>query len=137
RRGGRRGPGRPRPRRHRPRRRRGREEARRQEEVAPGVAELALEVRDLVKVYDAGSRGKGSAEVRALDGLSLEVAAGETLGLLGPNGAGKTTAIRTIATLVRPTSGTVKIGGIDVLADPDGARMRLGYVPQELSLDRM
>jgi ABC-2 type transport system ATP-binding protein len=92
----------------------------------------ALEVKDLVKVYDQG----GDA-VRALDGLSLQVAKGETLGLLGPNGAGKTTTIRTIATLVRPTSGTVLIDGIDVQKDPDAARLRLGYVPQEVALDRL
>src|SRR5580693_4163946 len=91
-----------------------------------------LEVKDLVKVYDR----KGDA-VRALDGLSLQVAPGETLGLLGPNGAGKTTTIRTIATLVRPTSGTVAIDGVDVVKDPDGARRLLGYVPQEIALDRM
>ncbi len=93
----------------------------------------ALEVTNLVKVYDGG----GEEAVRALDGLSLQVAAGETLGLLGPNGAGKTTTIRTIATLVRPTSGTVLIDGVDVQKDPDAARLRLGYVPQEVALDRL
>jgi ABC-2 type transport system ATP-binding protein len=91
-----------------------------------------LEVRDLVKVYD-----RGGDAVRAVDGLSLDIAAGETLGLLGPNGAGKTTTIRTVATLVRPTSGRVAIEGVDVVQDPDGARQRLGYVPQEIALDRM
>lgn len=92
----------------------------------------ALDVLDLVKVYD-----RGGEAVRAVDGLTLRVALGETLGLLGPNGAGKTTTIRTIATLVRPTSGTVLVDGIDVQKDPDGARLRLGYVPQEIALDRM
>jgi ABC-2 type transport system ATP-binding protein len=92
----------------------------------------ALEVKDLVKVYD-----RGGEEVRAVSGLTLHVAPGETLGLLGPNGAGKTTTIRTIATLVRPTSGTVLVDGIDVVRDPDSARARLGYVPQEIALDRL
>ncbi len=92
----------------------------------------ALEVRELVKVYEE----KGSS-VRAVDGLTLHVAPGEAVGLLGPNGAGKTTTIRTIATLVRPTSGTVLLDGIDVTKDPDAARLRLGYVPQEIALDRL
>src|SRR5438477_12208743 len=92
----------------------------------------ALDVKDLVKVYD-----RGGDAVRALDGLSLHVAPGETLGLLGPNGAGKTTAIRTIATLVRPTSGKVAIHGVDVVSEPDRARMLLGYVQQEIALDRL
>ncbi|MBI3723926.1 ABC transporter ATP-binding protein [bacterium] len=103
------------------------------------MAELALEVKELVKVYDPKKRGKhaGTGPVRALDGLSLEVREGELLGVLGPNGAGKTTAMRTIATLVRPTSGTVKIAGVDVEREPDRARMLLGYVSQEIALDRL
>jgi ABC-2 type transport system ATP-binding protein len=99
------------------------------------TSERALEVKDLVKVYDPKAPGDGP--VRALDGLTLEIAPRETLGFLGPNGAGKTTAIRTIATLVRPTSGSVKICGVDVIASPDAARMLLGYVPQEIALDRL
>src|SRR5205814_36485 len=92
------------------------------EEAEPDAEEA--EIEDLVKVYDRRSRRpRGVAatqgEVRALDGLSLSVAPGELLGLLGPNGAGKTTAIRTVATLVRPTSGAVRIEGIDVVRDPD------------------
>ena len=65
----------------------------------------------------------------ALHDLNLEVSPGEIFGLLGPNGAGKTTAIKIAATLVRPTSGRVLLDGIDVLADPLGAKRRLGLMP--------
>lgn len=65
----------------------------------------------------------------ALHDLNLEVLPGEIFGLLGPNGAGKTTAINIAATLLRPTSGRVLLDGIDVLADPLGAKRRLGLMP--------
>ena len=83
-----------------------------------------IEVVDLVKHYRAGD---GSV-VRAVDGISLEVAAGETVGLLGANGAGKTTTLRVLATLLAPTAGTARVAGCDVREDPIGARRRLGYV---------
>jgi len=73
--------------------------------------------------------------VRALDGVSLEVAPGVVHGLLGPNGAGKTTLIRVLATLLRPTSGTVEVAGVDVLADPTGARARIGLAGQFAAVD--
>lgn len=88
----------------------------------------ALEVSDLVKVYPSG--------LRAVDGVSFSVQPGEVFALLGPNGAGKTTTIRTVATLLRPTSGAVRVLGQDVTADPDAARASIGYVPQEVALDR-
>ncbi|MDA1040095.1 MAG: ABC transporter ATP-binding protein [Planctomycetota bacterium] len=83
-----------------------------------------IEVVDLVKDYRAGD---GSV-VRAVDGISLHVAAGETVGLLGANGAGKTTTLRVLATLLKPTSGTARVAGYDVVADPVGVRRNLGYV---------
>ena len=89
----------------------------------------AVEVRDLVKRYP--KRG-----VNAVDGLSFAVAPGEVFGLLGPNGAGKTTTIGVLTTRVVPTSGLARTGGVDVAADPAGARMRLGVVPQRSNLDR-
>jgi ABC-2 type transport system ATP-binding protein len=65
----------------------------------------------------------------AVAGLDLVVPRGELFGLLGPNGAGKTTTIRMIAGILRPTSGMVAVGGIDMLARPLEAKARLGYIP--------
>ena len=73
--------------------------------------------------------------VRALDGVDLEVGAGEFFGLLGPNGAGKTTLISALAGLVRVDSGSLKVMGHDVVADYRDARRQLGVVPQELVFD--
>jgi ABC-type multidrug transport system ATPase subunit len=86
-----------------------------------------IEVRELVKRYRAPFRGT----ITAVDHLSLRVEAGEVYGLLGPNGAGKTTTLRTLATLVRPDEGVVRVAGIDVAANPLAARARLAYVPAE------
>jgi len=82
-----------------------------------------LEIRDLVKSF--GGR-------RALDGVTLMVAAGEILGLLGPNGAGKTTLVRSVMGRVEPDSGSVRIFG-HLPSDPGGRGQR-GWVPQEISL---
>jgi ABC-2 type transport system ATP-binding protein len=65
----------------------------------------------------------------AVDGIDLHVPRGELFGFLGPNGAGKTTTLRMIAGILRPSGGTVQIGGIDVAADPVGAKMKLGFIP--------
>ena len=65
----------------------------------------------------------------AVDGIDLEVRRGELFGLLGPNGAGKTTTIRMIAGILRPTSGGVFVGGVDIEAHPLEAKSRLGYIP--------
>jgi ABC-2 type transport system ATP-binding protein len=65
----------------------------------------------------------------AVDALDLEVPAGELFGFLGPNGAGKTTTLRMIAGILRPTGGSVRIGGIDVTANPAAAKAKLGYIP--------
>ncbi|MEZ6185107.1 MAG: ATP-binding cassette domain-containing protein [Planctomycetota bacterium] len=86
-----------------------------------------LEVNDLVKVF---------GETRAVDGLSFRVEAGQIFALLGPNGAGKSTTIRCLTTLLAPTSGTISVCGHDVAREPDQVRTCLGYVPQELALDR-
>src|SRR5688500_18569053 len=65
----------------------------------------------------------------AVNSLSLHVARGELFGFLGPNGAGKTTTFRMIAGILRPTSGTVEIGGIDINRRPLEAKARLGFIP--------
>jgi ABC-2 type transport system ATP-binding protein len=65
----------------------------------------------------------------AVDSVDLTVPRGELFGFLGPNGAGKTTTLRMIAGILRPTSGSIRIGGIDVAADPIAAKARLGFIP--------
>jgi ABC-2 type transport system ATP-binding protein len=75
-------------------------------------------------------------DVVALQGLDLEVGAGEFFGLLGPNGAGKTTTIGILTTRVRPTGGAAVVAGADVINDPVGVRQRIGVVPQRPNPDR-
>ncbi len=86
-------------------------------------------VENLVKTY--------GGEVRALDGVSFSVPAGTVLGLLGPNGAGKTTAVRILTTLLTPDSGHAEVAGIDVVADPAGARRVIGLAGQYAAVDEM
>ncbi|WP_024792942.1 daunorubicin resistance protein DrrA family ABC transporter ATP-binding protein [Tomitella biformata] len=73
---------------------------------------------------------KRKQEVRAVDGVDLDVARGEIVGFLGPNGAGKTTTLRMLTTLIEPSEGTATVAGCDLRADPIGVRRRIGYVPQ-------
>jgi ABC-2 type transport system ATP-binding protein len=70
----------------------------------------------------------------AVDRVSLEVAAGEVMGLLGPNGSGKTTILRILAGYLRPSAGTARIVGLDVVEDALAARARVGYVPEDVPL---
>ncbi len=72
--------------------------------------------------------------LRALDDVSLDVAAGKVVGLVGPNGAGKTTLMRAISTLLAPTSGTVIVAGHDVAREPAQVRRLVGYLPERASL---
>ncbi len=90
----------------------------------------AIAFQHVTKTF-ASSRG----EVRALQGVSLEVEPGEFFGLLGPNGAGKTTLISVLAGLTKPSSGHALVQGFDVQADYAQARRCLGVVPQELVFD--
>ena len=71
----------------------------------------------------------------ALKGVSLDIHEGEILALLGPNGAGKTTLISTICGITQPTSGTITVGGYDVVTAYRGARSLIGLVPQEINLE--
>jgi ABC-2 type transport system ATP-binding protein len=89
----------------------------------------AVEVADLVKRYPR-------APVDSVGGVSFAVRSGEVFGFLGPNGAGKTTTIGILTTRIRPTAGRAVVAGIDVAADPVGARRVLGVVPQQNNLDR-
>jgi ABC-2 type transport system ATP-binding protein len=92
-------------------------------------AGLAVEVLDLVKRYP-------KSPVNAVDGVSFGASQGEVFGLLGPNGAGKTTTIGMLTTRVKPTAGTARLGGVDVVRDPVRARAQLAVVPQHSNLDR-
>src|SRR5262245_15266896 len=84
-----------------------------------------VEARGLVRRFGARA---------AVDALDLELRAGECLGLLGPNGAGKSTTVRILATLLAPTSGTVRVLGLDPVTEGERLRARIGMVPQELAL---
>jgi ABC-2 type transport system ATP-binding protein len=79
-----------------------------------------IEIRALTKRY---------GDFTAVDGLSLDAAAGAIFGFLGPNGAGKTTTIRIVSGLSLPTSGTVHVNGVDVVAEPVRAKSMMGYIP--------
>lgn len=91
-------------------------------------------VRDLVKTYPATRGGRGAPatpEVRATDGISLDVRGGEIFGLLGPNGAGKSTLVRQLTGLMRPDSGSVRLLGHDLVRHPERASRLLAYLGQE------
>ena len=85
----------------------------------------AITVHNLSKSYGS---------IRALDGVSFEVAKGEVIGLLGPNGAGKTTLMKVLTGFIEPDAGTAAIHGIDVIADPLPAQRRIGYLPESAPL---
>ena len=78
---------------------------------------------------------KTFGDVRALDGVDLDVPEGTVLGLLGPNGAGKTTTVRCLTTLLRPDSGKAFVAGIDVLKHPDAVRRSVGLSGQFAAVD--
>ena len=80
-----------------------------------------IEVEDLTKRY---------AGYRAIDGLTFSVGRGEIVGFLGPNGAGKSTTMRILACFLPATSGTARVGGLDVFRQADAVRRRIGYMPE-------
>ncbi len=88
------------------------------------TADGSVEIVDLVKHYTS----RDGRVVRAVDGVSFCVRPGELVGLLGANGAGKTTTLRLLATLLKPTSGSVRVAGCDAASDPIGVRRSLGYL---------
>jgi ABC-2 type transport system ATP-binding protein len=91
----------------------------------PAVTAHAIEVRGLSRRF---------GQFVAVNNLSFDVARGEIFGFLGSNGAGKSTTIRMLCGLLRPSSGTALVGGIDVSADPEGVKQRIGYMSQRFSL---
>ncbi|MEW5858669.1 MAG: ABC transporter ATP-binding protein, partial [Cyanobacteriota bacterium] len=80
---------------------------------------------------------KRYGSVEAVKNVSFQVEPGEIFGLLGPNGAGKTTTLRVLCTLTTPDAGKIEVSGISVVDNPRGARQRLGYVAQEVALDKV
>jgi ABC-2 type transport system ATP-binding protein len=86
-----------------------------------------IAVRELVKRF---------GNFAAVDRVSFDIHPGEVFGLLGPNGSGKTTAIRMMCGLLSPTSGTIRVAGVDVVAEPDRVKSRLGYMSQAFGLYR-
>jgi ABC-2 type transport system ATP-binding protein len=93
--------------------------------LRPGVAPL-LEARELTVRF---------GKVTALDGLNLTAPSGEVLAVLGPNGAGKTTFVRAVATLLRPTSGALRVRGIDVASHPMAVRRDIGLAGQSAAVE--
>ncbi len=83
---------------------------------------FAVEAKFLVKQF---------GNIRALDGVSFFIKQGEIFGLIGPNGAGKTTTLRTISTLILPTSGSVEIFSLDAMSQPAEVRKIISYLPEE------
>src|ERR1700743_2334754 len=89
---------------------------------------IAVEAQDLVKVFPRGN-------VRALDGVSLQIETGTVLGLLGPNGAGKTTAVRILSTILGPDEGHATVLGHDVVAEAETVRRIIGLAGQYAAVD--
>ena len=87
----------------------------------------AIDADEVTLTYSDGTE--------AVRGIDLDIPEGEFFGFLGPNGAGKTTAIKTFATLLRPTSGTVTVNGFDVADEPRAVRESIGYMAQDTSVD--
>ncbi len=91
------------------------------------MSQRSIEIENMVKVYPG--------DVRAVDGISLQVAAGQIYGFLGPNGAGKSTAIKILTTLGLPTSGTARVGGYDVITEAAEVRRIAGVALQDVGID--
>jgi ABC-2 type transport system ATP-binding protein len=90
-------------------------------------AGAVVSVRELVKRF---------GELIAVDGVSFDIRPGEVFGLLGPNGSGKTTTIRMLCGLLTPTSGSLEVAGVDVVAKPEAVKSRIGYMSQAFGLYR-
>lgn len=86
-----------------------------------------IETKNLTKIYKGG--------IKAVDNLNLEIEEGSIYGLLGPNGAGKTTTIKMLTTVIKPTSGTATVAGLDIIKQSMQVRRIIGLVPQDLTTD--
>jgi len=92
------------------------------------MSDYAVEAFDIVRTFSGG-------DVRALDGVSLQVPTGQVFGLLGPNGSGKTTMVRILATILSPTSGSATVAGFDVVKQPNQVRRHIGLAGQNATVD--
>jgi len=92
------------------------------------MTQFAIQARDIVRTFRNG-------EVRALDGVSLNVPVGQVFGLLGPNGSGKTTMVRILATILSPDSGSATVDGKDVVKQADAVRRSIGLAGQYATVD--
>ena len=100
-----------------------------------------IEVFDFSKIYQLGKKQRIELKTqdkykKAVDQISFKANDGEIFGLLGPNGAGKTTTLRTLSTLIKPTQGTLTVQGIDVVKDEKEVRRKIGFLTNELKLDK-
>src|SRR5438067_13146725 len=86
-----------------------------------------IEAEGLVRTFKGG--------IRAVDGVDLSVEPGEIYGFLGPNGAGKSTTVHVLTTLLPPTSGRIRVGGLDVVTQASAVRRLIGAALQEVALD--
>ena len=86
---------------------------------------MTIEVEGLVQEY---------GDLRVLDGVSFRVERGEVFGYLGPNGAGKSTTVKVLLGLLEPSAGRVRVAGVDLAHDPLGAKEKIGFLPEVLSL---
>jgi len=91
---------------------------------APPTSRVVI-VRDVSKHF---------AAVKAVEGVSFDIRPGEIFGILGPNGSGKTTLIRMLCGLITPTAGALEVAGVDVVAEPDRVKTRIGYMSQGFGL---
>ena len=89
----------------------------------------------MLKAIEVDSLTKEFGDFKAVDNISFQVEEGEIFGFLGPNGAGKSTTMMILTTLLKPTSGSVFVGGYDVMLNAKKVREKIGYVQQEISVD--
>ena len=95
-------------------------------QAAPGTDRPEASGREMLRLRGVRKQYGGFT---AVSDLNLDVYRGEIFGFLGPNGAGKTTTIRMVAGVLQPTRGNVTVGGVDIQADPEAAKAKLGYIP--------
>src|SRR6186997_1887252 len=105
------------------------------DELAGGAPGRGRKEQRMPPIIEAEGLTKRFGDVQALDGLSLTAASGHVTALLGPNGAGKTTFVSSVATLVRPDSGTLRVAGIDVADEPRRVRQVIGLAGQYASVE--